>query len=155
RAPHGRSDVRLWHGEPAPGRRGASRRHRLHDTPRRYRVSLRSEARRDTGAVNRATRLSLFAAAALSVGAVAGARRVGTSRAHEAIPAKEVAGLELHVPHAAGPIVLDGDMDDVGWVKATARTNAFVDGAGAPAHPYSDARLVWGDGHLYVALYAA
>lgn len=63
--------------------------------------------------------------------------------------------LELHVPHAAGTILLDGDMDDPGWLKGTARTEGFVDGDGLPARPYSDARMAWADGHLYLALYAA
>jgi hypothetical protein len=64
--------------------------------------------------------------------------------------------IELHVPHAKGSIVLDGDMDDPGWLRETARTNAFLGEDGVnPARPYSDARLAWGDGHLYVALYAA
>ena len=62
---------------------------------------------------------------------------------------------ELHVPHLKGSIVLDGDMDDPGWEADIARTGAFVDETGGDARPYSDARLVWGDGHLYLALYAA
>jgi hypothetical protein len=63
----------------------------------------------------------------------------------------------LHVPHAPAPIVLDGDSDDPGWITAPgpARTGPFVSPAGGAARPYSDARLVWGDGHLYVLLYAA
>jgi hypothetical protein len=66
------------------------------------------------------------------------------------------AGVELHVPHAAGAIFLDGDMDDPGWLRANpARTNAFVLADGTHARPYSDARLVWGDDALYIALYAA
>ncbi len=63
---------------------------------------------------------------------------------------------ELHVPHERGNIVLDGDMDDPGWLKKSARTSAFVGADGVTAaRPYSEARLVWGDGFLYVALYAA
>jgi hypothetical protein len=68
----------------------------------------------------------------------------------------EAGALVLRVPHAEGNIVLDGDMDDPGWIRASARTHAFVgpDGATA-ARPYSEARFVWGDGYLYVGLYAA
>jgi len=68
----------------------------------------------------------------------------------------EEGALVLHVPHAEGNIVLDGDMDDPGWIRASARTHAFVgpDGVTA-ARPYSEARFVWGDGFLYVGLYAA
>ncbi|HXN32711.1 MAG TPA: hypothetical protein VN894_12650, partial [Polyangiaceae bacterium] len=63
----------------------------------------------------------------------------------------------LHVPHLRGDLFLDGDTDDPGWTAAPgpARTGAFLRPNGAPSRPYSDARLVWGDGHLYVALYAA
>jgi hypothetical protein len=100
-------------------------------------------------------RLATFAGGLLLVGAFAGAALTRISHAEKAVRSTGSSGLVLHVPHAAGPIVLDGDTDDPGWLKVTARTNAFVDATGAPAHPYSDARLVWGDGHLYVALYAA
>lgn len=61
----------------------------------------------------------------------------------------------LHVPHAHGDIALDGDMDDPGWLGGCARTAAFVTDDGRMATPYSDARLVWDDNYLYVALYAA
>ena len=105
--------------------------------------------------MSRFVRALLIAAPLLALGAVGGAALTGASRADRKPPVAAPAGLFLHVPHAAGPIVLDGDMDDPGWRKATARTNAFVDANGDAAHPYSDARLVWGDGHLYVALYAA
>jgi hypothetical protein len=65
--------------------------------------------------------------------------------------------LVLHVPHLRGSIFLDGDTDDPGWTAPAgpARTGPFVGPNGAPSRPYSDARLVWGDGHLYVVLYAA
>jgi len=63
----------------------------------------------------------------------------------------------LHVPRARGGIVVDGDTDDSGWLDAPgpARTGPFLAPNGAPSSPYSDARFVWGDGHLYAALYAA
>jgi hypothetical protein len=63
----------------------------------------------------------------------------------------------LRVPHAPGAITLDGDMDDPGWVipPGPARTRAFVLPNGREARPYSNARVVWGDGYLYLALYAA
>jgi hypothetical protein len=73
----------------------------------------------------------------------------------------EIASLEdgalvLRVPHAEGNIVLDGDMDDPGWIRQSARTHALLgpDGVTA-ARPYSEGRFVWGDGFLYVGLYAA
>jgi hypothetical protein len=66
-------------------------------------------------------------------------------------------GILLHVPKMRGVIVLDGDTDDPGWVlpPGPARTGPFLLANGARAQPYSDARLVWGDGHLYMTLYAA
>jgi hypothetical protein len=64
--------------------------------------------------------------------------------------------LELFVPHAQGAVVLDGDQDDPGWRGETGRTGAFVSSDGVTAaRPYSQGRFVWGDGYLYVSLYAA
>jgi hypothetical protein len=65
--------------------------------------------------------------------------------------------LVLHVPHLAGGVTLDGDTDDPGWTQppGPARTGPFQLPDGREAHPYSDARLLWGDGHLYLALYAS
>jgi hypothetical protein len=63
----------------------------------------------------------------------------------------------MRVPHVPGAIVLDGDTDDPGWVRppGPARTGGFLLPGGKRAIPYSEARLVWGDGHLYLALYAS
>jgi hypothetical protein len=63
----------------------------------------------------------------------------------------------LRVPHAPGPITLDGDTDDPGWLlpPGPARTGDFLFRSGQPARPYSGARLVWGGEYLYLALYAA
>src|SRR6516164_5408799 len=98
------------------------------------------------------------------LGAVFGARRLsarprplarvtGEARASTA---KGDAAL-LHVPHLPASIVLDGDTDDPGWTSppGPARTGPFLLASGVPARPYSDTRAVWGDGHLYLALYAA
>jgi hypothetical protein len=63
--------------------------------------------------------------------------------------------LELRVPHARGAITLDGDTDDPAWQSGPARTSAFMGATGEAARPHSEARFVWGDGHLYVMLYAA
>jgi hypothetical protein len=63
----------------------------------------------------------------------------------------------LRVPHLPASIVLDGDTDDPGWTAppGPARTGPFTLASGEDARPYSNARAVWGDGHLYLALYAA
>jgi hypothetical protein len=65
--------------------------------------------------------------------------------------------LVLRVPHMAGAITLDGDTDDPGWTSAPgpARTGDFFMADGTPARPFSEVRLLWGDGYLYLALYAA
>ncbi len=109
--------------------------------------------------MKRSVSLSLAICVALSVGAFLGARHVATSSARDVQPPRIAphapASIELHVPHAAGSIVLDGDTDDPGWQKTVARTGPLLTSSGAPARPYSDARIVWGDGHLYFALYAA
>jgi hypothetical protein len=107
--------------------------------------------------MSRSRRARLFAGlgVAVAIGVVVGARVVASS--HAKPPASILFGsvLELHVPRVKGAIVLDGDMDDPGWLRESARTNAFIRPGGEPARPYSDARFVYGDGVLYVGLYAA
>ncbi len=83
------------------------------------------------------------------------AKHAASRASSKAANALHLHAARLLVPHANGAIALDGDMDDPGWLHATARTYAFVGADGTPARPYSDARFVWGDGHLYVALYAS
>lgn len=92
---------------------------------------------------------------------VADARRVRRAD----VAAAGVAGQVLRVPRAPGGVVVDGDSDDGAWVSSESasagagRTGLFVglsvDSRGRPATPASEARLLWGDGHLYVLLYAA
>ncbi len=97
-------------------------------------------------------------AACASVGAAFAAIAVARAKPHRAVAgAGALLGdvLELRVPHTQGPIALDGDMDDPGWLRGCARTGAFTDKGGETARPYSDARFVYGDGVLYVGLYAA
>lgn len=99
----------------------------------------------------------------LGVGGVLYARHAKSSRADAqaaaaALSAAMASGAPvLRVPHAPGPITLDGDTDDPGWLgrPGPARTGDYVFDSGEPARPYSDTRLVWGDGYLYLALYAA
>jgi hypothetical protein len=92
---------------------------------------------------------------ALVVGVGLGARALAKS--HAKPPAAILTGnvMELHVPPAKGAIMLDGDMDDPGWLHGCARTNAFLTADGDQVRPYSDARFVYADGFLYVGLYAA
>jgi len=108
-----------------------------------------------------ASRRTVLGGAALlaAVALAAAAHRVMAARARDAARARAVSALSpeppLTVPRVRGAISLDGDMDDEGWRGPVARTGAFVGSDGGEAHPYSDARFAWGDGHLYLALYAA
>jgi hypothetical protein len=63
----------------------------------------------------------------------------------------------LVVPHGGGGVVVDGDADDGAWTASPgpARTGLLVGPSGERVTPASEARLLWGDGHLYVLLYAA
>jgi hypothetical protein len=83
--------------------------------------------------------------------AVAAGLAIGASRRSHA----EDARAPLAIPRAAGPIVIDGHLDEAGWTRRTARTNAFTGARGGPGRPYADARLAWDERTLYVALYAA
>lgn len=101
------------------------------------------------------------------VGAVVGLLAIGAStfalRRYEPRRSQEHAhdlgrsrsNIELHVPRFAGGIAFDGELDEPAWTTTVARTGAFVDSAGRPGKPYSDARFMWGNGFLYLALYAA
>ena len=103
----------------------------------------------------RALRFALANLAVFAVGAFFGARWISASHAHSRLLDSPTT-LTLRVPHAKGAVTLDGDTDDPGWHNDPARTGAFLGADGVSlARPHSEAKLVWGDGHLYVELYAA
>jgi hypothetical protein len=90
-----------------------------------------------------------------AAGVTSGARWIRPSHARGPLPAG-TAALDLRVPHAQASIVLDGDTDDPGWQANVARTGAFVTADGTTkARPHSEAKVAWGDGYLYLELYAA
>jgi hypothetical protein len=91
-------------------------------------------------------------AATVGLGAFLWTRSAATRGANGANADRLDDGTELRVPRHAG-INLDGDTDD--WGSAGARTGWFVTASGGEAHPQSSVRLVWGDGYLYLVLYAA
>jgi hypothetical protein len=99
------------------------------------------------------TACPLVASVALAGAALVCAR--GRSRALEDGAGDR--GPVLRAPHIAQGIVLDGDTDDGAWTGSPqpARTGLFADPLGGAATPASEARLLWGDGVLYVLLYAA
>jgi hypothetical protein len=99
--------------------------------------------------------LTLAAGVLLAAGGFLGAR---VAASHAKAPVQLARGaappVELLVPHAGGAILLDGDTDDPGWHAPIARTGAFAAADGSEARPYSDVKMAWGDGHLYLMLYA-
>ncbi len=110
----------------------------------------------------RSTNALAIGVALLAAGGVFHARQVGASRraTHAAVTlsaAMASGDPVLRVPHAAGPITLDGDTDDPGWLRfpGPARTGPLLFEDGRPGHPYSTSRLVWGGEYLYLSLYAS
>jgi hypothetical protein len=100
--------------------------------------------------------------AGLSLGALGWKRarslRAGAlAKTHAAARAEHPRPGVLRVPHAAGPIRVDGEVDEPAWQEHIARTGSFRDDSGALARPYSDARAAWdaATGSLYLTLYAA
>ncbi|WP_146647932.1 carbohydrate-binding family 9-like protein [Labilithrix luteola] len=104
--------------------------------------------------------LVLIAGLVFGAGVFTGARHVALSHAMPPVraadaPAKVSATIvELHVPQAGSAIAIDGELEEAAWDGA-ARTGGFLRSDGSNARPYSDARLVWKDDTLYIALYAA
>jgi hypothetical protein len=93
----------------------------------------------------------------LAVGSAVGMRIAAGRTAARASRSNERAtgnvSLELDVPHATSELRVDGALDDAAWNEA-GRTGAFT-ASGVASRPYSDARALWRDGVLYLALYAA
>jgi hypothetical protein len=93
----------------------------------------------------------------LSLGAPACRRHrlVAVARPVAASIATSRSGAVIEVPRASVPPTIDGEINDPDWPGTAVRSGAFVDAKGAPAHPYSDARLLWHRGALDLLLYAA
>jgi hypothetical protein len=83
-----------------------------------------------------------------------GERASGSAQPPAAAQALPRADAALAVPHASGPIAVDGEVDEDDW-KVAGRTGPFSDAHGADARPFSDARFLWDEQNLYVTLYAA
>lgn len=63
----------------------------------------------------------------------------------------------LRVPRASSPIKLDAETEEPAWVRppGPARTGELLLDDGKPARPHTEARLVWSDEDLYVAVLAS
>jgi hypothetical protein len=109
----------------------------------------------------RATWVALAAGIAVALVVGLGVRQLHARRAAMTRPPPKesplAAAFLLHVPHIPGSITLDGDTDDPGWTTppGPARTGPFRREDGREAIPYSSVRMLWGDGHLYLSLYAS
>jgi hypothetical protein len=105
--------------------------------------------------------LLVAAAPVLAAAAVVAVRRSDRTEARPEESARAEAGeagpeVVLVIPHATRPIVLDGQLTDPAWLEEAVRTGPFVESGGSLlAHQYSEARFLWGDGQLYVGLYAS
>jgi len=61
----------------------------------------------------------------------------------------------LHVPHVSAPIAIDAELEGkTAWEADTGNTRNFQDATGKGMVPYSEAKLRWGHGMLYLMLYA-
>jgi hypothetical protein len=60
----------------------------------------------------------------------------------------------IEVPETHGDLHLDGELEEADW-RVAARTGPFLDNAGGPARPYSEAKILADRDHLYLGLYAA
>jgi len=70
-----------------------------------------------------------------------------------ALPAP--AAVELHVPRVTTPVKIDAELEGKKvWEADTGSTHNFVDGAGHGMVPYTEAKARWGNGKLYLMLYA-
>ena len=67
------------------------------------------------------------------------------------------AGVALRVPRAVSEIKLDAETEEPAWVKppGPARTGELLLDDGKPARPHTEARLVWTNDDLYMAVLAS
>jgi len=86
-------------------------------------------------------------------GALVASRVVSSRRAADAAPPAPV----LHVPRATGEIKIDAETEEPAWTKppGPARTGELLADGGKPARPHTEARLLWTDDDLYIAVLAS
>ena len=76
------------------------------------------------------------------------------SSSSSAVPA-EAGPAKLVVPRVAGPVVIDAELEGKKmWEGDSGTTRNFKDVAGQGMVPYTEAKARWGNGKLYLMLYA-
>ncbi len=94
-------------------------------------------------------RLAVLVLAAASAGAC------GQTPSARAAPAAPPAVATLAVPRIAGPVKIDAELEGKKmWEADTGVTPNFKDAAGHGMVPFTQAKARWGDGQLYLMLYA-
>jgi hypothetical protein len=90
-----------------------------------------------------------------AVGVAAGVR-AATHRVHPEASARDARPfVELHAPHVAAPIVVDAAIEgQKAWESDIGSTKVFKDENGQGMVPYTEAKVRWADGTLYLWLYA-
>ncbi len=96
----------------------------------------------------------VFVGGGLVVRQIASSHRVGDAAVASA---SARAAPVLRVPRASGAIKLDAETEEPAWVRppGPARTGELLLGDGKPARPHTEARLLWSDDGLYMAVLAS
>jgi hypothetical protein len=95
-------------------------------------------------------RISAVAVTALSVAVTVGSWRGAHAAARDLHPF-----LELHAPRAGAPIPIDAELDGKKvWESESGATGVFKDDSGRGMVPYTQAKVRWTPGTLYLLLYA-
>ena len=101
----------------------------------------------------------IFGCAALAVVAATVVVTRGGAAAHRGpltVSARDARPfVELHAPHVSAPIVVDAEIEgQKAWESDIGSTKVFKDENGQGMVPYTEAKVRWGDGTLYLWLYA-
>ena len=93
-------------------------------------------------------------------GALVASHVVSSSRrvADAAVPSASARAVPvLHVPRAISEIKIDAETEEAAWTKppGPARTGELLLDDGKPMRPHTEARLVWSDADLYMAVLAS
>ncbi len=93
--------------------------------------------------------LPIWAVAGLAAGAC------GRTPSARAAPLPPPGPATLEVPRVAGPVKIDAELEGKKmWEADRGTTRDFKDAAGHGMVPYTEAKARWGDGQLYLMLYA-